>query len=1378
MKKKLVFLIFALLVGTFALAVAQAELLRGPAGGAISDWVFVNDPKYNGGAGYYTSTVDYILNTETGDMWITGNGEMDLLFESNCSFHPDIKNVYISSGITSVMGFERCKNLTTVTIPSTVTRIEWGTFQECSNLTTVTWPSSVEIIESKTFLNCENLKEFVIPAGVKEIQEDAFSGCSSLKEINIPSSVKIIEDRAFQSCSSLTKIDIPDTTALEGGYWLSSGTFSGCSSLKEVHLPSNLTFVHSSMFSGCSSLTNIDIPAGVTEIGDSAFVGSGLTQIDIPASVSIIGNSAFRLCDSLKEIAIPTGVKIIGYETFAHCSSLSKVEIPSGVELISARAFQDCASLEQITIPSTVTDIQTLAFDGCPEHLTFCCEYGSYAFNYAIEHGFRVSIIGNDPRELAITLSSEQNGSAINTLIYNTRYFWPSENSNSKQFWLDVTADVVDLLAINETITLPAGLSFSEDSDQRTMDITLGGHRSSKVSEGYQVYARECEQDVQSVKITAEGDKSYAKTIQVKTVVPEIEKITVSSTEYGEAIDTVLLIDGVLRSSMDPYANNLWLNITVKNVGGPEIHENVSLPLGLEMSYGWNNPIIFGGKGEIRDTVRIQLDSTQLTGTPPTSVQFSLKGDLKKTLTLPVQVVKTIKLSLYDTQTDAESGSAKISTLYNCDGNFATNVEGDGTFFLRVESEFVTTNIQSIDLQLPQGLTFSRNSASSSDRKKTVKLGGDLKSIVEIIPVYVVYKKQSVESLTITADNGSDTEKLNVIVKSREPVIRFTHDTNISKAREDYERKISVNWNELYGSSVPTGYRDSLADLGSMLSMSVYDRNNIKSSLYFLGFHDIKYYPDGGSRFGSDYCIGVKPIPNPTTGTVTQLVAVVVRGTIGVEEWIGNLIVGKGETPKSFDDATNNVIKKLEIYLADRDLTANNVAVYTCGHSRGGAIANIAVRRLTDKGVYKGVTGYTIATPNTTRVDTASREQYNVYNFKYYYDVVPYVPQTYYNFGKTYVFGNVNDRNVPQSVREKYYSFTKEDYNIVQSKITSIWPAIQLGEKTNNLPEWAKVKLANLVQWTLDTGYFQDNTHSGENYISWITTRHRSDCITYERALSLQGTKLNKKLPITSALRVIGIDDRVSIETAMFMDVLVQLCSVKDITLAAETEMYRRSQLLVVQCPVNVTLCNKKGEAVAVVKNHVVKSWKDDSVVVYAEGDTDLFVVPADKGYYLDITGNNKGTMTVSIASIDEKLQTTDTSVFADVPVEKKEGFTFTPKWSDADKSKLVSDSGETYLPTLPENVTIPGAMTKLPNNAFAGNAALTGRVVIPENITEIGSKAFKGTKITEVLLPKNVKKISKHAFDGMVSDVLFRCYKDSYAEKWLKEKGLKYEYR
>ena len=86
--------------------------------------------------------------------------------------------------------------------------------------------------------------------------------------------------------------------------------------------------------------------------------------------------------------------------------------------------------------------------------------------------------------------------------------------------------------------------------------------------------------------------------------------------------------------------------------------------------------------------------------------------------------------------------------------------------------------------------------------------------------------------------------------------------------------------------------------------------------------------------------------------------------------------------------------------------------------------------------------------------------------------------------------------------------------------------------------------------------------------------------------------------------------------------------------------------------------------------------------------------------------------------------------------------------------------------------------MTKLPNNAFAGNAALTGRVVIPENITEIGSKVFKGTKIAEVLLPKSVKNISNSAFDGMASDVVFRCYKDSYAEKWLKEKGLKYDYR
>ena len=53
--------------------------------------------------------------------------------------------------------FEGCTNLTNITIPSSVTRIERDAFKGCTNLTSITIPNSVTSIGSLAFLQCTSL---------------------------------------------------------------------------------------------------------------------------------------------------------------------------------------------------------------------------------------------------------------------------------------------------------------------------------------------------------------------------------------------------------------------------------------------------------------------------------------------------------------------------------------------------------------------------------------------------------------------------------------------------------------------------------------------------------------------------------------------------------------------------------------------------------------------------------------------------------------------------------------------------------------------------------------------------------------------------------------------------------------------------------------------------------------------------------------------------------------------------------------------------------------------------------------------------------------------------------------------------------------------
>ena len=67
-----------------------------------------------------------------------------------------------------------------------------------------------------------------------------------------------------------------------------------------MSLPDTLTYISTGAFSGCTSLTEVIIPDNVTEIGVSAFDGcSSLTQITLPQGLTTIGKNVFASCKRL-----------------------------------------------------------------------------------------------------------------------------------------------------------------------------------------------------------------------------------------------------------------------------------------------------------------------------------------------------------------------------------------------------------------------------------------------------------------------------------------------------------------------------------------------------------------------------------------------------------------------------------------------------------------------------------------------------------------------------------------------------------------------------------------------------------------------------------------------------------------------------------------------------------------------------------------------------------------------------------------------------------------------------------------------------------------------------------------------------------------------
>ena len=169
------------------------------------------------------------------------------------------------------------------------------------------------------FKDRTNIKKVTLPEGMTIIPKETFSGCTSLTSINIPSTIKTIGERAFNN-TGLTKITVPNTVTT-----IEASAFRNNKELITVTLPSEITTLSEYIFYNCPKLTNVAIPSTVTSIGDLAFAMTGITKLNIPSSVKTIGEQAFYYCQNLKgTVTIPKSVTFIGSKAFNFSLGIEK----------------------------------------------------------------------------------------------------------------------------------------------------------------------------------------------------------------------------------------------------------------------------------------------------------------------------------------------------------------------------------------------------------------------------------------------------------------------------------------------------------------------------------------------------------------------------------------------------------------------------------------------------------------------------------------------------------------------------------------------------------------------------------------------------------------------------------------------------------------------------------------------------------------------------------------------------------------------------------------------------------------------------------------------------------------------------------------------
>ena len=181
-----------------------------------------------------------------------------------------LTSITIPDSVTSIgySAFYNCSSLVSITLPfvgetlNGTSNTHFGYIFGVSNPTNNSRyvPSSLKSvvitggssIGSYAFYCCYDLTSITIPDSVTSIGEDAFYNCSSLTSITIPDSVISIGTIAFGSCSSLTSITIPDSVTS-----IARSAFFDCSSLSSVTFERNCWYV--TQTEGATSGTFLDL---------------------------------------------------------------------------------------------------------------------------------------------------------------------------------------------------------------------------------------------------------------------------------------------------------------------------------------------------------------------------------------------------------------------------------------------------------------------------------------------------------------------------------------------------------------------------------------------------------------------------------------------------------------------------------------------------------------------------------------------------------------------------------------------------------------------------------------------------------------------------------------------------------------------------------------------------------------------------------------------------------------------------------------------------------------------------------------------------------------------------------------------------------------
>lgn len=266
--------------------------------------------------------------SEDGTLTISGTGVVRL--SPWMAYADKITSIVIKEGITTIVEDEdvntneyydyfNLKNVTSLTIPSTLKEVPFRVFSDCS-IQKVQFTGKPKTLPAFIFYDCKQLKTIELPDSITTIKRSAFNGCSTLTNVKLPKNLKVIEEGAFFKCNNLKQLTLPKS----------------CTKLGTDAFAYNKTNIRCTIGKGIYRITKDNDT--VHKVSFVKPVKTTYTSFTIPATVKIAGrtfkvtsiaSNAFLNNKKLKNLTMKsTTLTSIGKDAFKNIYAKAKIYVP------------------------------------------------------------------------------------------------------------------------------------------------------------------------------------------------------------------------------------------------------------------------------------------------------------------------------------------------------------------------------------------------------------------------------------------------------------------------------------------------------------------------------------------------------------------------------------------------------------------------------------------------------------------------------------------------------------------------------------------------------------------------------------------------------------------------------------------------------------------------------------------------------------------------------------------------------------------------------------------------------------------------------------------------------------------------------------------